>query len=278
MIGKIIFITFFYYYILVMKRETLIKKYAHILDEIIKETIKHKIGRKNKYDNFVYLNYIFRVFFYGENWCNIVITHKIDISTIRKKFYLWRDNDIFKKAFEKMFLLYSKNRTFKQLFIDSTCIQNMNCSSEICKYYCKIKSKKQIKLSIICDNNNVPVSHEIHNPQIHDSKMIKPLIKKLEVNLKKNSNLIGDKGYITKQRKYMRKGKSIKLIVEPRKNQKKTMSNKDKKIYKLRYKVEQTFSHLKRSYKRINVVTDRKIINYETFIIMAITCQFIRKM
>ena len=29
-----------------MKRETLIKKYAHILDEIIKETIKHKIGRK----------------------------------------------------------------------------------------------------------------------------------------------------------------------------------------------------------------------------------------
>ena len=55
------------------------------------------------------------------------------------------------------------------------------------------KSKKQIKLSIICDNNNVPVSHEIHNPQIHDSKMIKPLIKKLEVNLKKNSNLIGDK-------------------------------------------------------------------------------------
>jgi hypothetical protein len=98
--------------------------------------------------------------------------------------------------------------------------------------------------------------------------MIKPLIKKLEVNLKKNSNLIGDKGYITKQRKYMRKGKSIKLIVEPRKNQKKIMSNKDKKIYKLRYKVEQTFSHLKRSYKRINVVTDRKIINYETFIII----------
>jgi len=153
----------------------------------------------------------------------------------------------------------------------------MNCSSEICKYYYKIKSKKQIKLSIICDNNNVPVSHEIHNPQIHDSKMIKPLIKKFKINLKNNAKLIGDKGYITKQRKYMKKGKIINLVVEPRKNQKKVMSDKDKKIYKLRYKVEQTFSHLKRSYKRINVVTDRKIINYETFLTMVITCQMIRK-
>jgi len=75
----------------------------------------------------------------------------------------------------------------------------------------------------------------------------------------------------------VKKGKIINLVVEPRKNQKKVMSDKDKKIYKLRYKVEQTFSHLKRSYKRINVVTDRKIINYETFLTMVITCQMIRK-
>jgi len=76
----------------------------------------------------------------------------------------------------------------------------------------------------------------------------------------------------------VKKGKIINLVVESRKNQKKVMSDKDKKIYKLRYKVEQTFSHLKRSYKRINVVTDRKIINYDTFLTMAITCQMFRKM
>ena len=154
----------------------------------------------------------------------------------------------------------------------------MNCSSEICKYYYKIRSKKQIKLSIICDNNNIPVSHEIHDPRKHDSKMIKPLMNKLKVNLKNNTKLVGDKGYITKQIKYMKKGKIINLVVEPRKNQKKKMNNKDKKVYNLRYKVEHTFSHLKRSYKRISVVNERKLINYETFIIMSITCQIIRKM
>jgi len=91
-----------------MKRQTLIKKYAHILDEIIKQTIKHKIGRKNKYDNFVYLNYIFRVFFYGENWCNIVITHEIDISTIRKKFYLLVIMIFLKRHLKKCFFYILK--------------------------------------------------------------------------------------------------------------------------------------------------------------------------
>ena len=71
-----------------MKRETLIKKYSHILDETITENIKHKVGRKNKFNNFVYLNYIFRVFFYGESWINLELKHDIDRSTIRKKFYL----------------------------------------------------------------------------------------------------------------------------------------------------------------------------------------------
>ena len=71
-----------------MKRETLIKKYSHILDEIITENIKHKVGRKNKFNNSVYLNYIFRVFFYGESWINLELKHDIDRSTIRKKFYL----------------------------------------------------------------------------------------------------------------------------------------------------------------------------------------------
>jgi hypothetical protein len=41
---------------------------------------------------------------------------------------------------------YSKNRTFKLLFIDSTCIQNMNCSdNNHNKYYYKIKVKDKLK-------------------------------------------------------------------------------------------------------------------------------------
>jgi hypothetical protein len=74
----------------------------------------------------------------------------------------------------------------------------------------------------------------------------------------------------------MKKGKVINLIVEPRKNQKKTMNEKDKKVYKLRYKIEQTFSHLKRSYKHISMINNRKLNILKTFFLMAITCQIIK--
>ena len=53
---------------------------------------------------------------------------------------------------------------------------------------------------------------------------------------------------------------------------------KDKKILKDRYKVEQTFSHLKRSYKRIDTIEDKKLHNYEIFLMMAVTCQFIKQL
>jgi hypothetical protein len=252
-----------------MKRKTLIQTYSHLLDKYINENIKNTKGRKNKFNNFVYINYILRVLIFGDTWCNLVITHDIDESTIRKKFYYWRDKGIFDLAYQEMAQKYSKNRTFKLLFIDSTCIQNMNCSdNNDNKYYYKIKSKRQVKVSIICNNNNIPVSYEIHNPRNHDSTMIKPLIDKLTINLKNNTNLVGDKGYICKKKKYMKKGKVINLIVEPRKNQKKIMNDKEKKIYKLRYKVEQTFSHLKRSYKHISMINDRKLNNFKTFFLI----------
>jgi hypothetical protein len=114
------------------------------------------------------------ILIFGDTWCNLVIIHDIDESTIRKKFYYWRDKGIFDLVYQEMAEKYSKNRTFKLLFIDSTCIQNMNCSdNNHNKYYYKIKSKRQVKVSIICNSNNMPVSYKIHNPRKHDSTMIK---------------------------------------------------------------------------------------------------------
>ena len=49
-------------------------------------------------------------------------------------------------------------------------------------------------------------------------------------------------------------------------------SAEDKKILKDRYKIEQTFSHLKRSCKIIDTIEDKKLHNYEIFLMMAVTC------
>ena len=51
---------------------------------------------------------------------------------------------------------------------------------------------------------------------------------------------------------------------------------KEKKLLKKRYLVENCFASIKNSYKRIRHIYDRKIKNYKTFFIMALTCQLIR--
>ena len=70
-----------------------------------------------------------------------------------------------------MFEKYSKNRTFKNMFVDFTIIQNYNCSySDYINYYYKIVSKKQMKLSVICVSNKIPLVYELLKPQKADIK------------------------------------------------------------------------------------------------------------
>lgn len=262
-----------------MKRDTLIKKFKDILNLTIEILDKHTSGRKNKFNNYFYLNYIMRILFYGEHW-NTFYCDKCDRSTIRKKFYKWQYLGVFRIAHEELLLKYVKNRTFKKLFIDATIIENFNCNSKMIDYYYKIKSKKQLKLSIISDLNNVPLSYILSNPKPHDSTFIKPLIKQLHINIKRNSQLIGDAGYLSLQKQYLLQGKKLNIITPIKKNQIVTLKKKQqiKSILRDRYKVEQTFSHLKRSYCRVRKLEDRHIKNYETFLLMAFSCQIIKQL
>ena len=44
------------------------------------------------------------------------------------------------------------------MFVDSTIIQNYNGNDkEYIDYYYKIVSKKQMKISVICDNNKIDI-------------------------------------------------------------------------------------------------------------------------
>ena len=258
-----------------MKRKILIDKYKKVLIDTINILDIHKLGRCNKFNHSVYIDYIFRILFYSENW-NTFQCNLCDRSTIRKKFYKWRDLGIFKFAYDLMVSKYNKNRIIKKFFIDSTVIENYNCCDDLIDYYYKIKTKKQIKLSIITDHNNVVHSYEISNPKKHDSSFIKPLINKLKCNTNENSVLIADKGYTKKKKYYKHNNKNIKLIVPKKKNQRKYIKKENNNYLKERYKVEQTFSNIKRTYSRLRKLNERKLINYETFLIMAFTCQLIK--
>lgn len=264
-----------------MNRNILIKHFKNLLFDILIEFYNSRtnIGRKNKYNLHTYIKYIFRVFFFGETWETLSCPNSIKPNTIKKKFYFWDDYGIFQLAYNIMFEKFCKKKKFKKLFIDSTCIQNFNCSSELVSYYHKIKSKKQIKLSIISTTDNIPVSYVLSKPTVHDSK-IEPIIKKLQklpLKLANNAKLVGDKGYIRRKKFYNVNNKKITLVTPKRKNQKTRNNKKNKELLNERYTVEQTFSHIKRTYRRLQLIYDRNVNRFETFIIMAITCQIIRK-
>lgn len=266
-----------------MKKDVLIHKFKHLLNRIIIDfyEFKTKVGRKQKFDNFFYIKYIFRIFFFGDLWETFQCPKCIDRSSIRKKFYLWRDLGIFKIAYDVLFESFCDDNKFKQLFIDASCVQNMNCSNPNVAYYYKIKSKKQLKLSILSTKNNIPISYVLTNPKPNDNQHITNLIDNIKKNknikLYKNVKIIGDKGYLTKKKQYFVNKVRINIIVPKKKNQKSRHNKNTNKLFNKRFTVEQTFSHIKRSYRRLQMIYDRDLKNYETFLIMAFTCQLIRK-
>jgi len=88
-------------------------------------------------------------------------------------------------------------------------------------------------------------------------------------------NLVADKGYIKNQMyiDMIKNTNNITLITPYRVNSKnqKNISNNDKLLLKERYKVEHFFSLLKRGFKRISIINDKILENYNSFLNIAIS-------
>lgn len=263
-----------------MKKKDLIKKFIDITSNwiTILDLNNYKTGRINNEPVQNYVKKISNVLFYNYSWESFDTTTKY-----RKKFNKWNSMGIFNFVYLDLYKKYIKRRWFKNLFIDSSIVQNFNCSDKNIDFYYKIKSKKQTKLNIISDNNNVVHSYIITNPKKHDVSVVKQLVSGIKCNLNKNTYIAGDKGYITKKYKYVKQInkviKTVLLISPKRNNQTKKRLNKCKReILKKRFKVEQVFSHLKRTYLRLSKLHDKKMETYETYLMMAMSCQIIKQL
>lgn len=219
--------------------------------------------------------YIYR----GFTWTDVA--EKIcDESLIRKYYAFMIKNDIINTAYEIIRQKYGQNRRFKHLYVDSASMINKN-NSLLAEYYYKIKSKRQLKLHIICDKNKIPLSYEFSRGAQHDSKSVLPLIKKLDPNILTNDvTLVGDKVYILKKSQFVynavkkawspikkrktnkrknKKNKKITVICEPKSNQKNKLTEKEEKVLKKRCIVENSFCRIRRSFKKMDSVWERKI-------------------
>jgi hypothetical protein len=248
--------------------KNIINKYIKILLIIINnvDPVYKYIGRPIIYKYKYCLKIIFDMLFTGISWKTMEKLKKIKIDAIRKRFNKWVLLNIFDKAYNILFQIYKKKYNIKNLYIDSTVISNTSGSLKF-GYNIKIKNKKSIKITAIVDDNKIPHLLKVTSSNPHDAKIMEDILNENNI---KNINLIGDKGYI-KSDIYVdkiNKEFNINLITPNRINSvnKNLLNNEYKKYLKKRYIVENFFCLLKKTYKRINIINDKLIHNYNNFL------------
>jgi len=250
--------------------------YTSICLSVLKmiDPYKKSIGRPNKYDYNFYIKHIINVTVNGLSWnkLGLLLTMKTDL--IRKKYNKWSKLNLFTKTNNIILNQYKKNNKIDSFFIDSTNIVNFSGHLDF-GYNIKNKNKKSIKISVLVDHNKIPHLIDISKGSVHDAKIMETIISnKLRYN-KKIFNLVGDKGYI-KNEQYIdtiKKSNNITLITPLRINSKNKniISTEIKTLLSERHKVEHFFSLLKRGFKRISIINDKILTNYNGFLNIAVS-------
>lgn len=207
-------------------------------------------------------------------------------------FNKWSKHDIFKDAYTEMInknyykLKHVKNSKTLKLFIDCSFINNMygvDCKATNPEY----KKKKCTKISVIADEQNNIISMDYDkthlspnkNPAFcHDLKLVQPNLNNMFIKIKRNNitKLCGDKGYISRKRYKLNNKKRIKIIAPKKRNQLIPNTRMQLNILKSRKSIERSFSFIKK-YSRVFVRRDKNVINYISFLFLAMIDYFYKK-
>ena len=214
-------------------------------------------------------------------------------NTLRKKHNEWCKLGIYeyvyKQTLEKYINHTSSTKEFKYQSIDSTFIEDINGST--CSSYSKIykrrkgESSKGIKITSLVTTNGIPISINITPANKHDSITLPETINKcvIDTNTKKYQNnnpykqyLLGDSGYDShKNIDFLRKKGYTPIIIQNKRNIKnkkllRSLSAKQKKIYKNRNKIENYHSWIKK-FPKIKSLCERNIEYYKGLLFVSIS-------
>jgi len=264
-----------------MKKKQLIKKYKEVVLKLIQQIREKKVdkrGRPSTHSDSYYLNKILKVLFYGHTWESI--TCVCDVSTLKRNFYKWRDLGVFSDAHHKLFEKYIQEKgRIETLFIDATIVGNKNSNEDV-DVAPKIKGKKSSSVTALVTEDRITVAYTITESKSHDithlDKIVNSIPKNINISYHNPLYVVGDKGYISNERKLRYKKDNIILVYPNRKNATKKTTYRNKQLLKKRFVVEVSFAHLKNGYQRLQLKYDRQTKNYETFLIMAFSCQIVK--
>ena len=274
-----------------MKDKTM-KKFHNCILEVAKD--KYPDVRKRKYALGYYLSRFINVKSFHSTW--YALRHSSDdyhnhYKSIYNEFNKWVKDGIFEIAFnnfvKKHFFKLNKARYSKhlKLFIDVTKITNLRGKEHIVinNEYMK---KRITPLSVICDENKLPVAMIVIpiNKTLpngvktakHDVSCIQETLDNIKFQIPEyvKISVTGDKGYVT-SKNFTVQQRVVTITAPKRRNQKVKTNNKEKKLLRERYKIENVFAIIKTS-PRVFVRSEANLKNYTSFVYMALLERYFR--
>lgn len=254
--------------------------------------LRYPLIRKRKYSLQYYLDKFLLLLNDMVSWKSLRHTYnyhnkkEFHWKSIYNEYNKWAKDNIFEEAY----IRFMNNNYFKlskirknrklNLFIDVTKINN-KYGSQYIGINNEYKKKNVTSLTAICDDNKFPLAVSYmsinknktktgKNTIKHDIKGVQPTLNNIPIELKQyvKVNLIGDKGYITKN-KFKVFNRKVSMTCPKRKNQKRKNTKSEKILLKDRHKIENFFASLK-NYNRISLRRDKHILNYMSFVYMGL--------
>jgi transposase len=160
--------------------------------------------RKRKLDNITCVQEIMYVLRTGVQWSKLRSLSNTHWTTVYKRFRKWCQKDVFGKLWDDCVAEYVTKKgvdviePFRTLFIDSTMIKNVSGEDGTGRNPSD-RGRQATKMSIICDENQVPLSCTFYPANQSDCTTIEQSVDALKVR-PVATTLVGDKGYISRVR------------------------------------------------------------------------------
>ena len=264
---------------------------AYIKSDAVLHSRYYAATCHRKYDFAVMLEIIVHVLRYGVPWrsvSNLKLAGNIHWSTIYKTYCKLVNDNVLRACYEKVLEMYFKDKPMTKLkhqYTDTSVIANKYGCDKVGrnKYY---KNKKITKLSIITDEQGIPISVKLDAGNIHDSKIMTEQLNDKHCHLIKvlqprNKIMMADKGYDSKPLKKLLKENGYTTIIPQNrrniKDKKKIhkMRPQEKRLYRKRIRVENTFMKLKKN-RRLDVRYDKMVKMYEGFVFLGMIDMVLR--
>jgi hypothetical protein len=162
-----------------------------------------------------------------------------------------------------------KRQDFSLQIVDASNKPVKNMSRKHTSTGYKHKSKYAIKLSLIVNQNRVPLGIDLSQGHFRDGTRLQKLLHNRLIKSRKRplTKLIGDKGYYGKRLKKIARMAYCNLITTHKKNAKKKNTKTEEEYLKKRSVIERVFARFYQ-FERIDKILDRHLFIYRALCVL----------